>query len=201
MDKFKQKFLDILECDNDDPITIKKSYRKKALILHPDKPTGDEKKFKDINEAYELLSDPEKLKERYEDECNKDLHTFISHNEEFFEIDEESDIDDIEDEIKDVFEEIYELFHYRRKPTIKRRALFRLAKFNVEPLENKIKEIRQYIEETLEDKPLCIDINKTLDLIYEIFEIEYNIYVKFVTKSKIKYYTEYIQTLNTEIRF
>jgi len=45
---------------------IKKAYRKQALEWHPDRHKDDkeaaEKKFKDINEAYQILSDPQKRK-------------------------------------------------------------------------------------------------------------------------------------------
>ena len=39
---------------------IKKAFRKLAHQHHPDKGTGDENKFKEVNEAYQVLSDPKK---------------------------------------------------------------------------------------------------------------------------------------------
>ncbi len=39
---------------------IKKAFRKKAHSHHPDKEGGDEEKFKEANEAYQVLGDPEK---------------------------------------------------------------------------------------------------------------------------------------------
>lgn len=42
---------------------IKKAFRKLAHQYHPDKKTGDEAKFKDINEAYSILSDKTKRKQ------------------------------------------------------------------------------------------------------------------------------------------
>lgn len=39
---------------------IKKAFRAKAHQFHPDKSTGDAEKFKAINEAYQVLSDPAK---------------------------------------------------------------------------------------------------------------------------------------------
>jgi len=44
---------------------IKKAFRRKAVELHPDKQGGDEEKFKEINEAYEVLKDDGKRK-RYD---------------------------------------------------------------------------------------------------------------------------------------
>ena len=42
---------------------IKKAFRKLAHQYHPDKKEGDEKKFKEINEAYTVLSDDKKRSE------------------------------------------------------------------------------------------------------------------------------------------
>ncbi len=42
---------------------IKKAFRKLAHEHHPDKKSGDEKKFKELNEAYQVLSNSEKRKQ------------------------------------------------------------------------------------------------------------------------------------------
>ena len=57
-------YYEILEVSrNADSETIKKSFRKLALKYHPDRNQGDkeaEQKFKEINEAYQCLSDKNK---------------------------------------------------------------------------------------------------------------------------------------------
>ena len=56
--------LGVKKSDNAD--AIKKQYRKLARELHPDKTKGDKKleeRFKDVSEAYEVLSDDKKKAE------------------------------------------------------------------------------------------------------------------------------------------
>ena len=60
----KNDYYDVLGVSKDsDPSSIKSAYRKLAMEYHPDKNPGDkeaEDKFKEISEAYEILSNPEK---------------------------------------------------------------------------------------------------------------------------------------------
>lgn len=59
----KKDYYEVLELSkNASSEDIKKSYRKLAKKYHPDinKDPGAEEKFKEINEAYEVLSDPQK---------------------------------------------------------------------------------------------------------------------------------------------
>lgn len=63
-----QDYYEILGIARDaDAAAIKKAYRKLALKWHPDRHAGEakaeaERKFKQLNEAHEVLSDPEKRK-------------------------------------------------------------------------------------------------------------------------------------------
>src|SRR4030043_1635977 len=58
MSKDYYNILGVSKSASDDE--IKKAYRKLAHKYHPDKSGGDEKKFKEINEAYQVLSDKTK---------------------------------------------------------------------------------------------------------------------------------------------
>ena len=60
---------------------IKKQYKKKALIIHPDKKNGNEEKFKELSEAYSILSD-EKKKQNY-DMFGKDYDKISQHDDVF----------------------------------------------------------------------------------------------------------------------
>lgn len=51
---------------------IKKAYRKKALQYHPDK-GGNESKFREVNEAYDILSDEDK-KYNYDSHGSYKIH-------------------------------------------------------------------------------------------------------------------------------
>jgi len=54
-------FYEILEVSKDaSDAEVKKAYRKMAHKYHPDKDGGDEEKFKEVNEAYQTLSDSTK---------------------------------------------------------------------------------------------------------------------------------------------
>jgi len=54
-------YYEILQIPSDaTEIDIKKAYRKLSLQYHPDKQTGDVEKFKQINEAYQILGEKEK---------------------------------------------------------------------------------------------------------------------------------------------
>ena len=60
----KRDYYEVLGVDkSSDENTIKKAYRQLAKKYHPDMNPGDteaEVKFKEVNEAYDVLSDPDK---------------------------------------------------------------------------------------------------------------------------------------------
>lgn len=62
----KRDYYEILGVSKDaSPDEIKKAFRKAAVKYHPDKDNGDEAKFKEANEAYEVLKDQQK-RQRYD---------------------------------------------------------------------------------------------------------------------------------------
>lgn len=62
----KRDYYEVLGVAKDaSPDEIKKAFRKAAVQHHPDKEGGDETKFKEINEAYEVLKDAQK-RQRYD---------------------------------------------------------------------------------------------------------------------------------------
>ena len=63
MTKGYYEILDVAKNATDDE--IKRAYRKLAHQYHPDKNKGDDKKFKEINEAYQVLGNREK-REQYD---------------------------------------------------------------------------------------------------------------------------------------
>lgn len=63
MPKNYYEILGVPESASDDD--IKRAYRKLAHEYHPDKTKGDDKKFKEINEAYQVLGNREK-REQYD---------------------------------------------------------------------------------------------------------------------------------------
>src|SRR4030095_4434316 len=89
------------------PEEIKKAYRQLALKWHPDKNPGDpaaEKKFKDIAESFEVLSDPER-RQLYDRHGHAGLQARGFGQPGF------SSVDDIFDHFADVFQDsIFESF-------------------------------------------------------------------------------------------
>jgi molecular chaperone DnaJ len=63
-DWFEKDFYATLGVAKDaDAATVKKAYRKLARKLHPDANNGDDRRFKEVGEAYAVLSDPEQRKQ------------------------------------------------------------------------------------------------------------------------------------------
>lgn len=62
----KRDYYEILGVGKDaSPDEVKKAFRRLAIKYHPDKEGGNEEKFKEVNEAYEVLKDPSK-RQRYD---------------------------------------------------------------------------------------------------------------------------------------
>ena len=76
----KQDYYEVLGVDkNASEKDIKKAYRKLAMKYHPDvsEEEGAEEKFKEVSEAYAVLSDDEK-RQRYDQFGHAGMDGFIS---------------------------------------------------------------------------------------------------------------------------
>ncbi len=62
----KRDYYEVLGVSKDaSPDEVKKAFRRAAVKYHPDKEGGDEAKFKEVNEAYDVLKDAQK-RQRYD---------------------------------------------------------------------------------------------------------------------------------------
>ena len=111
----KQDYYEVLGVSRDASASdLKKAYRKLALQYHPDKNSGNieaEKRFKTINEAYNVLSDPQK-KSAY-DQFGHDAVNQGAGGPEGFSGGSFSDISDI----SDIFDEFFSSSGRRRRGT------------------------------------------------------------------------------------
>lgn len=60
---------------------VRNAYKRLALKYHPDKPTGDEDKFKQVSQAYQILTDPFKRKmydAQFDEEKLNTINDFVS---------------------------------------------------------------------------------------------------------------------------
>ena len=77
----KRDYYEVLGVARDaDDSTIKKAYRKLAKKYHPDTNVGNkqaEERFKEVTEAYDILSDPEKRK-LYDNPCHPYTQALLS---------------------------------------------------------------------------------------------------------------------------
>jgi len=98
---------------NATPDEIKKAYRKLAVKYHPDKNPGDkeaENRFKEINEAYAVLSDPEK-KAQYDQFGSTGFHQRFSQEDIFRGFNVDDLFKDAGFGTEDIFSRIFGGFH------------------------------------------------------------------------------------------
>lgn len=63
--------------------SVKKAYFKQALKWHPDKPTGNEEKFKEVKEAYDYLQNYHKYGDKFDHEKVTNIPSYVDILKEF----------------------------------------------------------------------------------------------------------------------
>jgi hypothetical protein len=157
-----------------------------ALVYHPDKSTGDEEKFKQIQRAYELLTNENELEKEMENRLDNFLEResmekinkvkkFLSENDIPFE--EGHNLEYYDDMIRIAYQRIMYMFNYHWKVNPYRRiVLLKLNQFVLNELGLLIEKTKRDIQFLRMVNYYDLDLNRLSQLVFLIFIIEEKLY-------------------------